>query len=1395
MNSFLLFNNSLFISCHCRYIGLPPSWSTSLANAGFTPDEIANIQARRAAGSLTPDLRYLYTERPTSPQVAGFQHPPSTEGPLLSNPASRSASLPLSESLRPPPILTTSASFTRRPPPNRKPPLPSENHLQNGHTRNLSSSSTGLYSNDSHNANSYVLFFYKKFPLNSISSYSSQTVPFSSANNSTPYRYPSASTSNLSSRSTRSTADEDGQTPLAKVPYSNDPHLHSSHAEQSDSTKKLTTAANASGVLQGGETEDRPRSDDRGVFPKSIWGVKRNAQPSSSSLALSTSSPSVIPLYNQQQQISQSALSSNSTSFAAAASSSLSTLKVAAASTSQSIASVVRNTKGVIRRGLGTSKDNGDSGDVENAEDEMSISDSLDIDAAFGADDEWSTPAGPDGRKAVWQLYTRPKTSTDGSSLKSVEVNQQHHQQHHQQSASTTGEGNGKSYMPFSKSQGSLRSLTKRKLTIKKANSQASLITNSSVSQRSMNSASGSASGSGSGFKMKHQNSESITSLASIPETSALPYTTGSSDTASSSSIAHSVKQSSVAPHLTLLHQSKASLDLSLWSEALISGLAKSVEMNLGETGKGKERDIGERVTGNGIGVKGLEKGKEKDEGGSGSAARPFGYPTNTNRNVLATAAGMSRRQQPPTPTPRYPVPATPVPPFNNNNNGSSSSSSPLTKPPTFPTSRSRSNSRSTPTGLNVPPPGPAAPSPLSGPPLHYHGYGQSPKPPPAVPLPPPPSDSNVPNTSNNYNNTILTSALMARRGILSPPPTSLVPVTATMFSPPASAQSLKTPLTSTSPDSAQIWSQIETMMNPELQGMAALTGGLPTGEFALGPPPRGMKGSAKIAEIDIPTVGDLVGNSPGPTPPALSEASSPVLPFSPEEERMAVTRELRAGEGVLGTKSQVGMKKVEERDSSESMYVDGISLEKGEGSSNYIYQEEPTVYNSKAPESTNNKFLTPDNRRDQAYRDSTRSSMSTLTPEEAVAATTIVRKVSIARRAGAVMINGSNSALLTPLAAASSFSNSAIRSRNSPSPPTAEVKQHPSSPLSSCFENSSEESAGSLSLSLSPSSPSQDNYPTPATDSASLVSPLLYYLDGAQTPSPTTQQSSGMKAQNEDGVNNSFDDYNYSPDSDDEEGGVPFPYPDETTVEAVRANMAAAAAAAAVPPPAPRPTIVISDEPHSSPLLTATTAMGTAPLSPFQQYRGWLSAVVAPLEEFIDETVDPRNHYLNLTEIAEGESGSVYSACLNPLTASKLRLPPAIKAKDAEDMSQHPEQTKLVAIKSVAIVPSGSPKLVDLQRELTLMKGLSHENVLGMDGVYVDLVEDSLWVRMELMERSLADLVGLVGDGLMLQDRMLARFASDVSLFFCSCRFYIWLTFFVHSSRFCLLWNTFKEI
>lgn len=1093
----------------------------------------------------------------------------------------------------------------------------------------------------------------------------------------------------------------------------------------------------------------------------------------------------------------------------------------------------MRNTKGAIRRGLGTSKDNDDSEDVENPEDEEFVSDVLEIDATSGAEDD--APAGPGGRKAVWQLYTRPRPSMDTTS-KSSDVNQ-----HESTNTNNPTEGGGKSHRPYllsSRSQGSLRSLTRQKPTIKKSDSQVSLNTQGSNSQASVSQASstfaaaasgsGTATGLGTGdvrFIKKHQNSESVTSLASIPEVGVSPEISlhpyaFSSDASSFVAVPQKPKPSVTpvpaisAPRLALLHQSKGSLDLSRWSEALLSGISRSTELDLAftfsedekETAKGrkeKDNDSGdsEGVTENEMDRK--ETANEEDEKERGSplaTAGPLGHPTQMNQNVSAIATGTSHGQQLIPTKPRYPAPSRPIPPINNNN--ASSTSIPLTEKPLYSTGRSRSNSRSRPGSPAIsfaPPPPlplPAVLSPFSpltnglvAPhPHHHHVYGQSPKPPPAAPLPPPPPSaiSNVPATTNNTNNsnTAAASAVMALHGILSPPPTA-----ASMLSPPPSAyqHSLKSPSSTTSPDSAQLWSEIETMMNPGLmQSMGVLTGAGGAGEVMLGPPPSGVKGSAKTPggagggsqgqsqaqsshiesggpELDAgitAIVDDLIATSPTPST-ALTESFSPILPFSPEEERMATTRVLRAGEGVLGTKTH-----------NHGGERDGEGRERNDGS-DYSDREEELVHISEPPGPTNrqdNNTREALSERDQAYRDSSRSSSSTLTAEAVAVATTVVRKVSIARRAGAVVLKGGNSTLLAP--APASYSNGGR------SPVSTESKQHPPSPLSSNFGNSSEESAGSLSNSLSPSLPSQDNYPTPATDSGSLASPLMYYLNGTQTPSPLkmafgalpslpsgvpTTLTPRTKAQNEGGVNNY--DYNYSPGVDDDEDGVPFAYPDEATVEAAHASMTATTAV-----PALRPTIVISDEPHSAAIpTTAATSLGTAPLSPFQQYRGWLSAVVAPLEEFIDDGVDPRDHYLDLKEIAEGESGSVFSARLNPQTASKLSLPPAIKTKDMEEMSQHPEQVKLVAIKSVAIVPSGSPKLVDLQRELTLMKGLAgHENVLGMDGVYVDLAEDSLWVRMELMERSLADMVGLVGDGLMLQDRMLARFASDVRLLFC---------------------------
>ena len=162
-------------------------------------------------------------------------------------------------------------------------------------------------------------------------------------------------------------------------------------------------------------------------------------------------------------------------------------------------------------------------------------------------------------------------------------------------------------------------------------------------------------------------------------------------------------------------------------------------------------------------------------------------------------------------------------------------------------------------------------------------------------------------------------------------------------------------------------------------------------------------------------------------------------------------------------------------------------------------------------------------------------------------------------------------------------------------------------------------------------------------------------------------------------------------------------------------------------------------------------------------RYRGWLSEVVKPLEEFIDEAIDPREHYIDLEEIGEGGSGSVFAAQIADYKdLTKLRLDPALTRRDVETLDSG--EPIAIAIKNVAIVPSGSPKLLELERELKLMKGLSSEYIIGMDALYVDLVEDSLWIWMELIDRSLAD---VMDSGLVLDDRMIARLASDVRRLF----------------------------
>ncbi|PSS37249.1 hypothetical protein PHLCEN_2v887 [Hermanssonia centrifuga] len=180
------------------------------------------------------------------------------------------------------------------------------------------------------------------------------------------------------------------------------------------------------------------------------------------------------------------------------------------------------------------------------------------------------------------------------------------------------------------------------------------------------------------------------------------------------------------------------------------------------------------------------------------------------------------------------------------------------------------------------------------------------------------------------------------------------------------------------------------------------------------------------------------------------------------------------------------------------------------------------------------------------------------------------------------------------------------------------------------------------------------------------------------------------------------------------------------------------------------RPSIVIDniatelEEP--SPWSAASTV--PSPSTPAQRYPGWVTAVVRPLKKFINERLDPNDIFTELQEIAEGDSGSVYSA--------------RVVASPSED-----GDTTFVAIKQVALLPSGSQKLVDLERELKLMKQLHHPQILSMDELYVDLVDDALWIRMELMDRSLADVLNLVDEGVEVLETHIAQFASDVSLLF----------------------------
>jgi len=1062
-------------------------------------------------------------------------------------------------------------------------------------------------------------------------------------------------------------------------------------------------------------------------------------------------------------------------------------------------------------------------------------------------------------RPAVWELYTRPKTDASAvanpnaskTSLASVGGDSVARQ--------TTGPVATTAIAPLRRqpssgaksvrslgSQGSLRSRNQSTTSLglgRSGSGKGSLVYNLKASQST-----------GSLLSLTRKkghtkNSGSVTSLDSIPEVASPPplptgpssynWTTPAAQTNASSSAdsgaalgsgpSPRTKKTPALPPRLSLHQADSS-DLSLWSEALISGISLTGDGELGlsfglgeeKKSKGKEKETEmERTT------KPLAKAPFQPAQPPLPAPAPPPASVQPQQKKAATSnrptAALRKAGQPlpsSKPPPSRPIPPIVTNPSSTGNSTATASRSIDHKSGSGSVSAVAANGASLKSGLG------ASPFSISGSntnninmavvansPAPMTGIAEAATSARFMPVTPSPfspavfspavADKPLPplGTANDGTGVVsgrkLPSAMMTAlgNGLLSPPPSAWSTSADPAFSPSGGS--------SAGPDSAQLWNEIEQMMDPTM--ISAIPGlnlgvALPPGAQGvlrsagvLVPPPLPLPPVAENAggtEGGVRTVGDLVGTSP-----VYSAAATKV------EDQVG-----------RGRQPQQQMQEDDDGDDDdESMYGDETPY----GGYRTIHDINPSILPTRpadippvpvivrAPSpdsrllgvSTSREREDSDDHRDtNPNRDSSRSSTSTL--NATMLPISIVRTASVARRAGAYVVDNSRleqsrerarvasgastvsaasvtSGASSPPAPAfvgailGSSTFTSISTAATISPPIDSAKFPPSPSLSAYFGGGgSSEESGSSSW-MSHEQPTMTD--TPTTDGG-LASPLTYYLDGTQTPSPTPDKvmfGGGVQKMPPKRlpVRPEYDD-----DLEEEEF---MGYPDEDSEEA-KAAIARAQAASSTPPAA-RPTIVISSDTVSPSLSSDAPGLSTTstPLSPFQRYRGWLSAVVAPLEEFIDEAVDPRDHYLDLREIAEGDSGSVFAAMLNSSTAHKLRLPPLVKAKDADEILHG--RTVLVAIKSVAIVPSGSPKLVDLQRELGLMRGLGlgHENVLGMDGVYVDLVEDSLWVRMELMERSLADIIGLVGDGLQLQERTIARFASDVcSLPFFRCSF-----------------------
>ncbi|KAF8315806.1 kinase-like protein [Clavulina sp. PMI_390] len=146
------------------------------------------------------------------------------------------------------------------------------------------------------------------------------------------------------------------------------------------------------------------------------------------------------------------------------------------------------------------------------------------------------------------------------------------------------------------------------------------------------------------------------------------------------------------------------------------------------------------------------------------------------------------------------------------------------------------------------------------------------------------------------------------------------------------------------------------------------------------------------------------------------------------------------------------------------------------------------------------------------------------------------------------------------------------------------------------------------------------------------------------------------------------------------------------------------------------------------------------------------------PLLPYLSIT-DPLVRFSELTQVAEGQWGPVYAA------RAKDAAPPLPKSSAASISGSSNASTSrygtLVAVKTIRVEDENSPKVLSLAQEMSIMADVRHENILNTAGLFVS--DDTLWVEMELMERSLADILPLIEEGLSPSEPEVARFAADV--------------------------------